>query len=65
MLIMSSKARSDGGELENQFILRVPQVKWVSSRAGVILVLLLAIFSCCVFLLVFMIIMFYLSKAEK
>lgn len=26
MLIMSSKARSDGGELENQFILRVPQV---------------------------------------
>ena len=41
---MSSKAKSDGGELENQFILRVPQVRWVSSRAGVDLILQLVIF---------------------
>ena len=67
MLIMSSKARSDGGELENQFILRVPQVTWVSLRAGVNLMLLLVIFSCCGFQKVFMLIMFdmfYLSNAE-
>ena len=56
MLMMSSKARSDGGELENQFILRVPQVRWVSLRAGVNLMLLHVIFSCCGFQKVFMII---------
>ena len=58
IMIMSSKARSDGGELENQFILRVPQVRWFSLRPGVNLILPLVIFSCCGFQKDPMIIMF-------